>query len=160
MRIYLAGPDVFYPDALARAGAMKAACARFGMLGVFPLDPAPAEALLAAEAPEWLRIHAANEAHIRSCDAMVANITPFRGASADPGTAWEMGFMRALGRPVVAWTEVLQDYSARIAPDGLGVEDFGLADNLMLEGGIALSGGVVMRGHAAFDRGLAWLGRR
>jgi hypothetical protein len=30
----------------------------------------------------------------------------------------------------------------------------------MLEGGIALSGGVVMRGHAAFDRCLAWLGRR
>ena len=160
MRIYLAGPDVFYPDALARAGAMKAACARHGMLGIFPLDPPPAEAIIAPDAPEWLRIHAANEAHIRGCDAMVANITPFRGASADPGTAWEMGFMRALGRPVVAWTEALDDYSARIAPDGLAVEDFGLADNLMLEGGIALSGGVVMRGEAAFERCLAWLRQR
>jgi nucleoside 2-deoxyribosyltransferase len=160
MRIYLAGPDVFYPDALARAGAMKAACARHGMLGIFPLDPPPAEAIIAPDAPEWLRIHAANEAHIRGCDAMVANITPFRGASADPGTAWEMGFMRALGRPVVAWTEALDDYSARIAPDGLAVEDFGLADNLMLEGGIAQSGGVVMRGEAAFERCLAWLRQR
>jgi nucleoside 2-deoxyribosyltransferase len=50
MRIYLAGPDVFYPDALARSEAMKAACARHGMLGVFPLDPPPAETVIAAEA--------------------------------------------------------------------------------------------------------------
>jgi hypothetical protein len=30
----------------------------------------------------------------------------------------------------------------------------------MLEGGIALSGGVVMRGEAAFERCLAWLRQR
>lgn len=160
MRIYLAGPDVFHPDATQRAVAMKAACARHGMQGVFPLDPPPAEADIPADAPEWLRIHLANEAHIRGCDAMVAHITPFRGASADPGTAWEMGFMRALGRPVVAWTAETRDYRARVTPDGLAVEDFGLADNLMLEGGIALSGGMVMRGEAAFERCLAWLASR
>ncbi len=138
MRIYLAGPDVFYPDAAQRAVAMKAACARHGMQGVFPLYPPPDGVGIPAEASPWLRIHLANEAHIRGCDAMVANITPFRGAAADPGTAWEMGFMRALGRPVVAWTEDSRDYEQRIPQDGLMVESFGLADNLMLEGGIAL----------------------
>lgn len=157
MRIYLAGPDVFHPDAAQRAMAMKAACARHGMQGVFPLDPPPDGADIPADAAQWLRIHLANEAHIRGCDAMVADITPFRGASADPGTAWEMGFMRALGRPVMAWTAETRDYRARIAPDGLAVEDFGLADNLMLEGGVALSGGMVMRGEAAFERCLDWL---
>jgi len=156
MRIYLAGPDVFHPDAAARAARMKAACAAAGHEGVFPLDPAPVPP--PADAPEWLRIHLANEAHIRGCDAMIANITPFRGVSADPGTAWEMGFMRALGRPVWAWTEEPRDLAARVPPDGLLVEAFGLADNLMLEGGVALSGGAVLRGPGAFEECVARLG--
>ena len=148
MRIYLAGPDVFHPDAAERAARLRAVCAAAGHVGVFPLDPPPAA--LPANAPEWLRIHLANEAHIRGCDAMIANITPFRGVSADPGTAWEMGFMRALGRPVCAWTEEPRDLAARVTPDGLLVENFGLAENLMLEGGVALSGGAVFRGPGAF----------
>jgi len=157
MRIYLAGPDVFFPDSAWRGAAMKAACARHGLIGVFPLDLPLTPPAMPPEAPEWLRIHIANEAHIHSCDALVANITPFRGASADPGTAWEMGFMRALGRPVLAWTEETRDYQARVTPDGLAVEDFGLADNLMLAGGVALSGGAVLRGPEAFERCLEWL---
>lgn len=156
MRIYLAGPDVFHPDAAGRAASMKAACAAAGHEGVFPLDPAQAE--YPAGAPEWLRIHLANEAHIRACDAMIANITPFRGVSADPGTAWEMGFMRALGRPVWAWSEDISDLAARVPPDGLMVETFGLADNLMLEGGVLLSGGAVLRGPGAFQACVARLG--
>jgi nucleoside 2-deoxyribosyltransferase len=146
MRVYLAGPDVFFADASARAARMKAECARLGLVGVFPLDPAPGPL---PDAPEWQRIFAANEAHIRSCDAMVANITPFRGPSADVGTAWEMGFMRALGRPVAAWSEDPRDYAARVAPDGLLVEAFGLADNLMLQGGAR-----VFRGPHAFAAAL------
>lgn len=149
MRIYLAGPDVFHPDAAERAARMKLACAEAGHEGVFPLDPPGAA--LPADAPEWLRIHLANEAHIRGCDAMIANITPFRGVSADPGTAWEMGFMRALGRPVWAWSEETRDLASRVPPDGLMVEAFGLADNLMLEGGVFLSGGRVLRGPGAFE---------
>lgn len=156
MRIYLAGPDVFYPDAPQRAARFRAACAAAGHHGVFPLDPSPREP--PSDAPEWLRIHLANEAHIRGCDAMIANITPFRGVSVDPGTAWEMGFMRALGRPVCAWTEELRDLDARVVPDGLLVEAYGLADNLMLEGGVALSGGMVFRGPGAFARCIAQLG--
>ncbi len=151
MRVYLAGPDVFFADSAARAARMKAACAQLGLIGVFPLDPAPGTV---PDAPEWQRIFAANEAHIRSCDAMLANITPFRGPSADVGTAWEMGFMRALGRPVAAWTEETRDYAPRVTPDGLLVEEFGLADNLMLEGGAR-----VFRGPRAFEAALQSLSR-
>ncbi len=160
MRIYLAGPDVFFPDSAARAAAMKAACARHGMVGVFPLDPPVPAPDYPAQAPEWLRIHIANESHIRGCDALIANITPFRGNSADPGTAWEMGFMRALGRPVLAWTAEPLDHEARTKPDGTMVEAFGLADNLMLEGGVRLSGGQVFRGADAFERCLVVLRAR
>lgn len=150
MRIYLAGPDVFMPDAADRAARMRAACAAAGHEGVFPLDPPPEAA--PPGTPEWLAIHLANEAHMRGCDGMIANITPFRGIAADPGTAWEMGFFRALGRPVWAWTEDMRDLAARVTPDGLMIEAFGLADNLMLEGGVQLSGGRVFRGPGAFQK--------
>ena len=38
MRVYLAGPDVFVPDAAGRAAALKSICARHGLIGVSPLD--------------------------------------------------------------------------------------------------------------------------
>jgi nucleoside 2-deoxyribosyltransferase len=41
---------------------------------------------------------------MQTCDAMIVNLTPFRGPSADVGSAYEMGFMRALGRPIFAYS--------------------------------------------------------
>ena len=43
------------------------------------------------------RIALRNKADIRSCEAIVADLTPFRGPSADVGTVCEVGFARALG---------------------------------------------------------------
>jgi nucleoside 2-deoxyribosyltransferase len=153
MRIYLAGPEVFLPEPLEVGAAKKAICARHGMVGVFPLDtPAP----MPSGPPDWRRIHAANEAHIQGCDALVANLTPFRGVAADPGTVFELGYMRGLGRPVFGYTHAPDDYLARVPgasrsgqtwrdAEGLEIEDFGLAENLMLEGAITASGGVLIR---------------
>jgi len=160
MRIYLAGPEVFLPDALAIAAAKKRICAAYGFEGVFPLDPPPAS--LPGERPYWLRIYLGNEAHLASCGALIANLTPFRGPSADVGTVFELGFMRALGRPVLGYSNVAADFLARtrhflgesVRPrpdggladaDGMGLEDFGLADNLMIEGSIVAAGGAIER---------------
>jgi nucleoside 2-deoxyribosyltransferase len=161
MRIYLAGPDVFLPDAAAVAAAKKDICARHGMTGVFPLDPIRDAA--ADAAPErFMKIYLWNEAHIRSCDALVANLTPFRGPSADAGTVFELGFMRALGRPVLGYANVTANFRDRTLaflgqaarrreePDewedaeGLHLENFGLQDNLMIDGGILASGGRIV----------------
>ena len=158
MRVYLAGPEVFLADRDAIAAEKKAICAQHGMIGVFPTDPAPA-ALQAAT--DWMGIYLGNEAHIHGCDALIANLTPFRGASADPGTAYELGFMRALGRPVLAYSNAPGNFTMRSLAqlqgtmnrrangawedaDGMEVEDFGLTDNLMLDGGIAAAGGVLV----------------
>ncbi|WP_439579012.1 nucleoside 2-deoxyribosyltransferase [Elioraea sp.] len=148
-RVYLAGPEVFLPDAETVLARKKATCARFGLVAVAPLIDAPAPA---ADDPmkRAFAISAGNEALIRSCIAVIANLTPFRGASADAGTVYELGFARGLGLGLYAYTNDPRDYAARVLdrPDGLDIEDFGLSDNLMLEGGIAAAGGVFVRASA------------
>lgn len=160
MRVYLAGPEVFLPDALDVAAAKKRICAAHGLEGVFPLDTPPVSP--PADRPYWMRIYLGNEAHIRSCAGMIANLTPFRGPSADAGTVFELGLMRALGRPVMGYSNAAADFldrsraflgaEARPRADGgwedgeaMGLEDFGLADNLMIDGGIAAAGGAFER---------------
>jgi nucleoside 2-deoxyribosyltransferase len=161
MRVYLAGPDVFLPDALAIAARKRAICGAHGLTGVFPVDnhPAhPAEAGL----PRWLWIYRRNEAHMRDADAVIANLTPFRGPSADAGTVYELGFMRALGRKVLGYSNVAADFVPRTLgflgtaavrdaegrwrdAAAMAVEDFGLADNLMIDGGIHEADGLFVR---------------
>ncbi len=160
-RVYLAGPDVFLPDAAAWLERKKAICAGFRLTGVSPLDPMAAEPPEWAVLPEWRRIALRNEAHIRSCAAIVANLTPFRGPSADVGTVYEVGFARGLGLKVFGYATVTADFLDRTLssvgggrqapdgswcdPDGMLVEQFGLFDNLRIEAGISDSGGTLIR---------------
>ncbi len=176
MRVYLAGPDVFLPDPVGRGATLKRMCAARGLVGVFPLDDlvgGDPPALAEMDLP--FRIARRNELHIEECAALIANLTPFRGPSADVGTVYELGFMRALGRPVFGWSNSGAKFAARTRafvggdgatdPDGMLVEDFGIADNLMIEGGIAASGGAffahdvapgaLWQDLAAFERCLA-----
>jgi nucleoside 2-deoxyribosyltransferase len=162
MRVYLAGPDVFLPDPSAWFRRKKAICAAFGLQGVSPLDDLPNEPGDWAHLPEWRRIALRNEAHIRNADALIANLTPFRGPSADVGTVYEIGFARALGLKLFGYATVTTGFvertiaalggTARRAADGswwdaegLLIEQFGLFDNLMIEGGIAHSGGILVQ---------------
>jgi nucleoside 2-deoxyribosyltransferase len=160
MRIYLAGPEVFLLDAEAVADAKRRLCARHGATGIFPTDLIDCpEADLAAEA--WWAIYLRNEAHIRSADALIANLTPFRGPSADAGTVYELGFMRALGRPVAGYANTAMPFTDRTRrflgagareraegewedAEGLHIEAFGLHDNLMIDGGLRAAGGVLV----------------
>lgn len=171
-RVYLAGPDVFLPNVVQVAREKVAACAARGLTGVFPFDVDGAPSASGDHAT-GVAIARANMALMRSADAILANCTPFRGVHADAGTAFEMGFFAALGRPVHAYSAVAEDAAARTRAalglgtdavrdvDGLAIEDFGHPDNLMLSGAAALSDGewtVVADGDpaamAAFHRAL------
>jgi nucleoside 2-deoxyribosyltransferase len=146
LKIYLAGPEVFLPDAVERGKELVALCLRNGVIGLYPLDneikPSPGLDLASA-------IRTANMQMIRDCDAIIANMIPFRGPSMDPGTAFEMGAGAILDKIVVGYTTDRRPYHERVAAwmpthrnhkgelyDNLGmmVEEFegGLLDNLMM----------------------------
>jgi nucleoside 2-deoxyribosyltransferase len=156
-RIYLAGPEVFLRDPESIFEAKRAICRRYGFKGVSPLETHLESDGRPRSEVGWM-ISRANEQCMRSCDLLIANLTPFRSPSADPGTAFELGFMRALGRPVLGYTNVDSTLVARMTTycggklprrggngeledlDGLLVENFGLVDNLMLQGAVVSSG--------------------
>ena len=156
-RIYLAGPEVFLPNARAVGAEKCRLAADAGLEGAFPLD---AQLHLDTLPPgeQAQRISRANEDLMRSSDGLIANLTPFRGVSMDAGTAFEVGFMQALGRPLAGYTNVAAGYAERARTyrtrgpasmdcdrADLEIEDFGLAENLMIEVAILSSGGRVVR---------------
>jgi nucleoside 2-deoxyribosyltransferase len=180
IRVYLAGPEVFLPDARQQLDRKIALTRAAGLIPVAPGD------LAIPETPDkkqrGLAISGIDEQLMLSADAIIANLTPFRGLGADPGTCYELGFMCARGKPAYAYTNVTANHFSRIAdhyggqittdatgrqrgPDGLAIEDFEMVDNLMLHGGIERRGGIVMVGDSpaearltdlsAFERVLA-----
>ncbi|MFX6778571.1 nucleoside 2-deoxyribosyltransferase, partial [Acinetobacter baumannii] len=76
-------------------GKRKAAiCARHGVTGHYPLDN-----VVDLSAPgASLTIFKSNEAMMDAADAIIANLTPFRGPSADAGTVYELGYMAGRGK--------------------------------------------------------------
>ena len=150
MKIYLAGPDVFLPDAIAIGQRKMALCARAGLAGLYPLDYA-----IDLAAPDAsLQIFRGNEAMMDTADAIIANLTPFRGASADAGTVYELGYMAGRGKRCFAYSNDPALYVDRVRrtgavtaqngrlvdADGLTVEDFGHTDNLMMIHALELHG--------------------
>ena len=150
MNIYLAGPDVFLPDAVEIGRRKVAICARHGLAGLYPLD-GPVD-LAAVDAS--LRIYRGLEAMMERSDAIIANLTPFRGPGADPGTVYELGYMAARKKLCLGYSNDPAVYADRVRrfttveprdgrlvdADGITVEDFGLNDNLMMVHGLDIHG--------------------
>ncbi|MGF1717640.1 nucleoside 2-deoxyribosyltransferase [Photobacterium chitinilyticum] len=150
-KIYLAGPEVFLQNATEIGEYKKKLCGLYGFEGLYPLDNVLE---LNANNPQenGLMIARANEKLIQEADAIIANITPFRGCSCDVGTAYEMGLARGLGKPVFAYSNDERFFLQRNIEELPGVnrlsdelfvdhqqmtlENFGLIDNLMLDGSV------------------------
>jgi len=81
-KVYLAGPEVFLPDAAEIGRCKKALCERYNCIGLYPRM-------------------------IRSADFGIANLTPFRGPS-DVGTVFELGMLLGLGKPVLRLRPAVQ----------------------------------------------------
>ncbi|MBU2769315.1 nucleoside 2-deoxyribosyltransferase [Acidithiobacillus ferrivorans] len=146
MRIYIAGPDLFYRDWPDRAGKALQVCADLGLDGVIPV---PAEPLCGSGITCPGDFEGAQRAFqscltlLRGCQGIIANLTPFRGPEPDSGTVFEMAVAYMLGLPIVGYSEddryPHQILNASRADDGALIcektntliEQFGLPFNLM-----------------------------
>jgi len=155
MKIYLAGPDVFLPDAVDIGRRKVELCARHGLSGLYPLDNTVD--VVARDAS--MQIFRGNEAMMNEASAIIANLTPFRGPGADAGTVYELGYMVGRGKlrlgytndpscyadRVREFTEVITRNGRLVDARGLAVEDFGLGDNLMMIDVLDLHGCALVR---------------
>jgi nucleoside 2-deoxyribosyltransferase len=173
-RVYLAGPEVFLCNAKEVGEHKKVLCKKYGFEGVFPLDN---EVDTKGKSPReiGLCISDINEDLIKTCHIVIANLTPFRGPSADVGTAYETGFAHALGKKVFAYTNVAAPFTERTTKalrgqvkrgddgklrDSLGmfIEEMDLTDNLMLDGCIHTSSKWLVVEEAPTDQLFTYLG--
>ncbi len=159
---------VFEPDPGSIFERMKALCLARGAVGIAPLDNQiglegvpPGRALLE-------RIVRADIALMETLDAAVFCLDGFRrGTEMDAGTAFEVGYMKALGKPIAGWTRDVRTYPQRVGdffggaltrteagpvggtsgvwrdPDGVLVHSEGCVQNAMVHVGIELAGGLV-----------------
>lgn len=162
--VYLAGPEVFLPNAPEAGEEKKRVIERlnasqnwpFKLVGLYPLDNEIPD--FAPNRETGLAIYRANIAMMDLADAVVANMVRFRGPGMDGGTAFEMGYMRGLGKPVFGYYDAAPFYGeseplslyadkvrrfhgqdpddASVDVDGLLIESFGMADNLMMIGAL------------------------
>ena len=109
-----------------------------------------------------LQIYRGDISQIRDCDIVVANCNAFRGVLMDDGTAYEIGYGNALGKPAYGYIETLNSVSERtrnqypcqqladgqtIDQEGyLVTEDFGTSINLMMQCGMLDTGGRLVEG--------------
>jgi nucleoside 2-deoxyribosyltransferase len=134
----------------SRSEGTRQTCARHGLTGLYPLD----NAIDLSARDASLRIFAGNEAMMIEADAIIANLSPFRGPSADAGTVYELGFMAGRGKLCLGYCNdpalygdrvrkftTVEQQAGRLADAaGLTVEDFGLGDNLMIIHALELHG--------------------
>lgn len=141
-KIYLAGPDVFLPDAIEIGRRKREMCREFDFVGLFPLDSD------FPGIPSGSDIFRANCALMREAEIGLFNLSPFRGPSADAGTVFELGLMQGLGKRVFGYRNTTLLYHQRVEQraagedqNGYAIEQFGLGDNLMIDCAILDSGG-------------------
>lgn len=163
-KLYIAGPEVFLPNGREQMARKAALVGQYGFKPLCPgdLDIPPQKTKKAF----GLAISSVNEGMMNDADGIIANLTPFRGEWADVGTVFELGYMCARNKLVAAYTNVADDHYQRLlrfydndvnegadgykrGPDGLSLEDFEMADNLMLDGGVERRRGIVATHNAA-----------
>lgn len=158
-KLYLAGPEVFLPNATEMAAKQVRLCEQYGFVGLHPVE---IDVDLSDQSTAALQIYRALIPMLKECDIVVANCNAFRGVLMDDGTAYEIGFGNALGKPAYGYIEKLNSVSERtrneypcqqladgqtIGQEGyLVTEDFGTSINLMMQCGMMDTGGRLVEG--------------
>jgi len=147
--LWLAGPEAWLPDAEAQDLRRKALCLDAGFTAFSGAQPAPGDEF--SSEIQARELYMERMAQLRRADAAIVNLTPWRGPSCDPATAFEAGVLAGLGKPIFAYLNVedegLAEYVDRVDvlvgaergedgiwrdEDGCVVEDLGLPESVML----------------------------
>ncbi len=151
-KVYMAGPDIFRVEWPDTAQKIVDACASWGFESLLPISaeqsldrPGVRGITVPGKAKDAAIVFESCLELIRSCDAMVADITPFRGDEPDSGTVFEIAVAVAQGKPVIAYTRDTRltherhahngtktDCGALLCRSGFLVEHFDLPCNLMV----------------------------
>ncbi len=118
--VYVAGPWVFEPNAKEIGTARRQLLRKAGLQAFLPIDNEPP----AESTPERQAqfIYNSNMDMMENSDIIIADFTPFRGASVDSGTAGEILRMAGEGKIVVGYSEETLPYAQRVLHH-LGFED-------------------------------------
>ena len=159
-KLYLAGPEVFLPNALEHAELQRRLCRAYGFDPLHPLDNSVD--LTSQDLAAAMRIYTADIEQIRQCDLVVANCNGFRGVCMDDGTAYELGYGNALNKPSYGYLRELtplvrrtiRDYPCRPYKDGVDIDRegylvadaFGTSINLMMQCGMLFRHGALVEG--------------
>lgn len=132
--IYIAGPQVFLPDrGSAYYKEVRELLQQHNVTALIPIEN---------EVNGAMNIRAANMKMIDQCDAVIADLSPFRSHEPDCGTAFEVGYAVALKKMVLTVTKdkrsLVEKYGAATDAEGQSVEDFNLPFNLMLADGVPI----------------------
>jgi nucleoside 2-deoxyribosyltransferase len=123
-KVYLAGWDVFRPDAVEEGKYLKNLCKEYGFEGLYPLDNE-------SDNPE--DIYKGNIELLEQADYVIANVNAFRGSEPDSGTSFEIGYAIAMGKPVVTYLEETRPMIEWVKDEnGYSIENFGFPVNLMI----------------------------
>jgi len=144
-KIYLAGFDVFYINAVEVLNDKKALCDKYGFIGLAPLDNA-VDFSLEKEALRRV-IYEANIELIKQSDILCVNLNAFRHGEPDAGTVFEIGYGVALGKEVYVYCDSRETMLEKtkacdenckntqgvwLDGNGLMIEDFEGMFNLMI----------------------------
>ncbi|MFK4132426.1 nucleoside 2-deoxyribosyltransferase [Pseudomonas luteola] len=136
--VYLAGFDVFHPEAIALGHNLTEICTSFGLEGRYPMDNEINLGPNASKEETGQAIAWANYEMLYASDAIIANVNSFRGHEPDSGTCAEIGFAVCCKKPIFLYTADLRTLIDRIPSQngidehGYCVEDFGFPLNIML----------------------------
>lgn len=145
--VYIAGPAVFHPGWPSFAQLVAQKCMELGLKPLFPIAPSqsldrPGIIGVSKEGTEAdaRAIFRDCLSQIRKCDAVIADLTPFRGEEPDSGTVVETSFAFSLGKPVIGYVQKPKEtkgtptsYGGRVDAEGFVYECFGFSTNLMVE---------------------------
>ncbi len=180
--VYLAGPEVFLPDPIGAGITKKQKIEElnqnqgwpFRLVGLYPMDNEISD--FKPDFVTGIKIYDANIDLMDKADFITANMVRFRGPSMDVGTAFEMGYMAGVDKPVFAYYDAVPFYGEAELPGlyrdkvkahypvsndgehdvhGQSIENFQMADNLMMIGAMQSANGVIARDFETVIRQIA-----